>query len=269
MTAVVDTHTHLDSLPDADAAVAAARAAGVGGIVSIGCSPESIRATIDIAARHDGVVRVGAGVHPQQASTFDLERWPEVEELAADPAVVAIGETGFDQYRDYGPIEAQQELFVRHAALARRLDLPLVIHTRVAERHTLDALARHADGLTVVLHCFSLPAQIDEVLERGYCCSFAGNVTYKSAGDLREAAARLPRERLLVETDAPYLAPVPKRGRPNEPAYVVHTLAAIAEARGDSLEEAARYTTDNAARIFRLQPAEVPAGTAGPLGRGA
>lgn len=248
---MIDAHTHLDSLRDMtpEAALAAAADVGVDGVVSIGCGAESIRATLEIARSNAGV-RVAAGVHPNQAASFDLRDWPEVEQLAQDLLVGAIGETGFDQYREQASLPQQQALFELHCELARQRGLPLVIHTRAAERHTLDQLATHAAGLTVILHCFSLQEHVDEVLERGYVCSFAGNVTYGSAQALRDAAARIPKDLLLVETDAPYLAPVPHRGTANQPAFVANTVAAIAQARGEQADLVGRYTADNARRIF-------------------
>lgn len=264
---MIDSHTHLDSLRhvDPDTAVANAQAAGVHGMLTIGSGIESIRGSLAIAARHPGVVQLAAAVHPQAAAGFDLAQWDEVCRLVTDPGVVmhnhgggsmsgaipcAIGETGLDQYRDYGPLDVQLELFRLHMQLARDTRLPLVIHTRAAARATLDALADHPADLPVVLHCFSMADELDEVLERGYWCSFAGNVTYPSASDLRDAAARVPRERLLVETDAPYLAPVPMRGKPNEPAWARHTLAFLAGLRGDTIEQAEAYTNANAAQLF-------------------
>jgi TatD DNase family protein len=254
---VIDSHTHLDRVEDPDAAVARAVAAGVTGMLSVGCGAERIRTTLEIARRNAEAVRVIAGVHPQEAQSFGLETWGEIEALCEDPMVVAIGETGFDQFHDYGPLELQEPVFALQAELARRRSLPLVIHTRAADRHTLDALARHADGVEVVLHCFSLADHVAEVTERGYWCSFAGNVTYPSAGNLRDAVAQLPPERILVETDAPFLTPVPHRGSRNEPAYVAHTLATVAEALGLSVAEADELTTANTVRLFGFEPARM------------
>lgn len=250
---MIDSHTHLDLLDDAEAAIHRAREAGVKGVVSVGTSPASIRAALGYAESHLGWVRVCAGVHPQQAATFDAATWSDVKELSLSPHVCAIGETGFDQYRDYGPLSAQLALFVRHAELASSRGLPLVIHTRAAEQQTLFALDQHARGLDVVMHCFSLSHHLDEVLERGYYVSFAGNVSYKSAGELREAAAKVPHDRLLVETDAPYLSPEPMRGQPNEPAYVRHTLECLAQARGTDVSELAAQTRANAQRLFGFE----------------
>ena len=260
---VIDSHTHLDSLrDDPHQAVARAVHAGVHGMVSVGCGVDSIRRTLELARVHEQHVRVAAGVHPQAAATFDMSTWDEVAELARDPFVVAIGETGFDLYRDYGTLEQQQPVFELQCELARELQLPLVIHTRAAEQHTLAALEQHAADLEVILHCFSLAAadHLEVVLTHDrWICSFAGNVTYPSAGDLRDAAARIPLERILVETDAPYLAPVPKRGTPNEPAFVQHTLQAIADAHGVSFGDARAATRATSERVFGWAPTVVEA----------
>jgi TatD DNase family protein len=249
---VIDSHAHLDYFDDPAAAVAAAVDAGVRGVIAIGCGVQSLESTLAIARQHEDRLRVVGGVHPQKASTFDMADWDKVRTLLDDPLVVGIGETGFDYYRDYGPTEPQDPVFEMQAQLARERDLPLVIHTRAADQHTLDALARHADGLRVVLHCFSMSERVDDVIERGYWCSFAGNVTYRSAEDLRAAASRIPAERLLVETDAPYLAPVPMRGKQNSPALVRHTAECIAKVRGLSVAEVDELTTRNAVELFGL-----------------
>jgi TatD DNase family protein len=163
---------------------------------------------------------------------------------------VAIGETGLDFYRDLAPRADQERAFAAQIALARETGKPLVIHTRAAEDATLDQLAGEADGLSVVIHCFSMPERLDECLERGYAVSFAGNVTYKNAADLAQAARRVPEDRLLVETDAPYLTPQAVRGERNQPAFVAHTVAFLAELRGVSVGELGAMVERNAARIF-------------------
>jgi TatD DNase family protein len=150
--------------------------------------------------------------------------------LSAAGLLAGIGETGFDRFRTYSEPENQLDAFQRHCDLARKLDMPLIIHSRAAEEETLRHLEEYASDLTVVLHCFALPDHVDEVLERGYYCSFAGNVTYPSAISLREAVSVIPPERLLVETDAPFLAPVPERGKSNHPQLVTHTFSAVAQA---------------------------------------
>jgi len=243
---VIDTHAHLDALDDPAAAIARARAAGVDRIVAIGSGLESSRATIAIAAREAGVAAV-LGVHPHQAG--DDEPVEELRRLAAEHAV-AVGEIGLDFFRDYAPRERQRHLFAEQLELATELGLAVVIHTRAAEDETLAMLERF-DG-TVVLHCFSSPELLPEAAERGYYVSFAGNVTYPKAEDLREAARKVAPDRILAETDTPYLAPQPVRGRPNEPAHVVHTVAALAQARGEDADELGERIAANAARAFSL-----------------
>jgi TatD DNase family protein len=244
---VIDTHAHLDMLEDADAAVERARAAGVTTILTVGIDRERWPRSIALADRNEAV-RVILGIHPHNAagdSTID-----ELREAHRDPRVVAVGEIGLDYYRDYAPRTRQHEVFEQQLALAAELDKPVVVHTRAADEDTVAALVRH-DG-DVVLHCFSSPAMLRPALERGWYVSFAGNVTYKNASDLRVAASQVPAQRILTETDAPYLAPQAKRGRQNEPAYVAHTLAALAEARRDDAQELEAQIDRNAARVFRL-----------------
>ena len=244
---MIDTHAHLDMLEGADAAVDRARSAGVKTILTVGIDRERWRRSLELAARHDAV-RVILGIHPHNAAgdtTID-----ELREAQQDARVVAVGETGLDYYRDYAPRERQRELFEAQLALAAELDKPVVVHTRAADEDTVAALERH-DG-DVVLHCFSAPALLRPALEHGWYVSFAGNVTYKNASELRVAASQVPPERILTETDAPYLAPQAQRGRTNEPAFVAHTLAALAEARGDDARELETQIDRNAARVFRL-----------------
>jgi TatD DNase family protein len=245
---VIDTHAHLDALDHPDEAVQRARDAGVARIVSVGTDPVSWAQTLDIAERHESVY-MAVGLHPHEATpSFDLS---ELERLLPHPKVVAVGEIGLDYYRDYAPHDAQAKLFIYQLGLAKQANLAVVIHNRAADEDTVSILRQWFDG-TVVLHCFSSPALLDDALEHGWYVSFAGNVTYKNADDLREAARAVPAERLLTETDCPYLAPQPVRGRTNEPAYVVHTLAALAEARGDVPEELAAQIDANAAAAFGL-----------------
>jgi TatD DNase family protein len=247
---VIDTHAHLDTLSDPpEEVLARARAAGVERVVSVGSGLASCRATLEIA-RSDGEVWAVLGVHPHQAADEDAERLDELRELLGDERAVAVGETGLDFYRDYAPRELQRDLFARELDLAAELGKPVVVHTRDAEEETAAAL--EAFPGTVVLHCFSSPALLPVALERGYYVSFAGNVTYPKAEELRDSARRVPADRLLVETDSPYLSPQPRRGRPNEPANVVHTAAALAEALGDEPESLAAQLDANAAAAFGL-----------------
>jgi TatD DNase family protein len=243
---VIDTHAHLDALDDPAAAVARAHAAGVDRIIAIGSGLASTRVTLAIAEQ-DEAVSVAAGVHPHQAA--DCE---SIEDLAAlvDGKVVAIGEIGLDFYRDYAPRDDQRRVFAEQLKLAQNLRKPVIIHTRAAEEETAALLAEF--GGTVVMHCFSSPELLPVALERGYYVSFAGNVTYPKAVELREAAAVVPADRILAETDCPYLAPQPVRGKRNEPAYVIHTIASLAETRGEDPDELGRRIEANAAAAFGL-----------------
>lgn len=247
---MIDTHAHLDACAEpAEELVARARLAGVGRIVAIGSGLESCRQTLAIAAREQGVF-AALGIHPHQAGDDDAGRLEELRELLGHERAVAVGETGLDFFRDYAPPDRQHELFERQLALASELGKAVVVHTRAASDETAAALERF-EG-TVVLHCFSAPELLPVALERGYYVSFAGNVTYPNAEELREAARRVPPDRLLVETDSPYLSPQPRRGRPNEPANVVHTAAALAEARGEGADELAPRLDANATAAFSL-----------------
>jgi TatD DNase family protein len=247
---VIDTHAHLDACGDApEEVLARARAAGVERVVAVGSGIASCRAAVELAERDDGVF-TALGIHPHQAADDEAGSIDELRALLAHPRAVAVGETGLDFYRDYAPRERQRDVFASQVELARELDKPLVIHTRHAAEATAELLGGF-DG-TVVLHCFSAPELLPAALERGYYVSFAGNVTFPKADDLREAAAAVPADRLLVETDSPYLAPVPRRGRPNEPANVVHTLAALAEARGAETAELEAQIDANATAAFGL-----------------
>ena len=247
---MTDTHAHLDACADPPAEVIArARAAGVDRIVAIGSGLESCRATLAIAAGAEGI-SAALGVHPHQAGDVDADRLDELQELLADEHAVAVGEIGLDFYRDYAPRDRQRELFERQLEVAAGLGKPVVVHMRAAEEETA-AMLGDFEG-TVVLHCFSSPELLPVALERGYYVSFAGNVTYPKAEELREAARGIPAERLLAETDSPYLSPQPRRGRPNEPANVVHTVAALAEARGEDAAALARRLDENATAAFSL-----------------
>jgi TatD DNase family protein len=246
---VIDTHAHLDSSAEpADVLVERARAAGVTRIVTVGTKPESWGATLEIVDRHEGVF-AALGLHPHEASSGDgaLE---VLRDALAHPRAVAIGETGLDYYRDHAPRDAQQRVFEAQLALAAELDKPVVIHNRAADEDTLVHLRAFAGG--VVLHCFSSPSMLADAVERGWYVSFAGNVTYKNAYDLRAAARAVPGEQLLAETDSPYLSPQPHRGQPNEPANVVHTVAALAQARGEDADELAAQIEANANACFGL-----------------
>jgi TatD DNase family protein len=247
---VNDAHTHLDRgpAPEADL-VAAAREQGVRRILTIGIDSDSCRAALAAADAHEEVF-AAVGRHPNAATGYDDTVTEELRELAGHPRCRAIGETGLDFYRDNAPRPDQERAFAAQAALAREAGKPLVIHTRAAEDATIAALQRDADGIEVVLHCFSMPDRLDECLERGWWISFAGNVTYPKSEDLAGAAQRVPLDRLLVETDAPYLTPQAVRKHRNQPAYVVHTARFVAERRGIAYEELEAAVDANAARLF-------------------
>jgi TatD DNase family protein len=252
---LVDSHCHLEMIEDADGAVAEARAGGVRQLVTIGIDLETSRKAVELASSLDGVYAT-VGLHPHDADRLDDAMLDEFDRLAALPRVVAVGEAGLDFYRDLSPRDAQRLAFSAQIQLARRRGLPLVVHVRDAGDEAMAQLAAEAGDLTVVMHCFSLPEYVDECNERGYYASFAGNVTFKNATGLREAAARVCADRLLVETDAPFLAPVPNRGSSNVPAWVALTAAQVAEVRGVGLAELAELTTGNARRVFGLAEAD-------------
>jgi TatD DNase family protein len=247
---VIDSHTHLDLCepPDAEL-VAAADAAGVRRMLTVGIDGGSCRAAL-AAAEAFPQVYAAIGRHPNAAKGFDDADLADLRALAAHDRCVAIGETGLDFYREGAPRADQERAFAAQIELARETRKPLVIHTRAAARETLDQLAAEATQLSVVLHCFSMPEQLGECLERGYMISFAGNLTYASARDLADAAKRVPAERLLVETDAPYLTPQAVRGKRNQPAYVAYTSAFLAELRGIDIDELGVTVDRNAARVF-------------------
>ncbi|HEY2766742.1 MAG TPA: TatD family hydrolase [Solirubrobacteraceae bacterium] len=247
---MIDSHTHLDSCepPNAELVAAAVRA-GVKRILTVGMDGASCRTAL-AAAEAFPQVYAAVGRHPNNATGFDDADLAELRALAAHERCAAIGETGLDFYRDYAPRADQERAFAAQIQLAREVGKPLVIHTRAAAEETLAQLAEQADGVSVVMHCFSIPEHLDECLERGYAISFAGNVTYKNAADLAQAAQRVPDERLLVETDAPYLTPQAVRKHPNQPAFVAHTAVFLAELRGVSPAALGDVVERTAARVF-------------------
>jgi TatD DNase family protein len=244
---VIDTHAHLGD--DAAEVLERARAAGVTRVVDVATTLAGAHRSLALADEHDGVFAC-LGIHPHQAGTGEADHVGEICELLAHPKAVAVGETGLDYFRDYAPHDAQQRLFERQLAVARDTGKPVVIHTRAADEATLERLLEH-DG-TVILHCFSSQRLLEPALEQGWYVSFAGNVTYKNAYDLRAAARRVPADRLLAETDSPYLAPQTVRGRRNEPAFVTHTLDSLAQVRGVEADELERQIDENATRVFGL-----------------
>jgi len=245
---VIDTHAHLDALEEPASALGRARAAGVTRVITIGTGIDSCRRALDLTA-HDGVY-AALGIDPHQAATPEAARVPELRALLDHPKAVAVGEAGLDYHYGSDAKDEQRALFDGQLTLASQLGLPIVVHTRAANADT-EAMLRAHDG-AVVMHCFSEPDLLAAGIERGWYFSFAGNATYPKAGALREAAAAVPADRILAESDSPYLAPQPVRGRPNEPAHVVHTVAELAEARGEDGGELAARVDANATAAFRL-----------------
>jgi TatD DNase family protein len=254
----IDTHCHLDPSyfpAGPEDAIARAEAAGVGGFVVIGVGGDlgPARAAVALARASSEKVAAVVGVHPHDATTLTDASMAELSLLGADPSVVAIGEVGLDYHYDHSPREAQREVFARFIALARTLRKPIVVHTREAAADTLEILeAEGARDVGGVIHCFSEDVAFAKgALALGFDLSFSGILTFKSARAIHEVAAWAPEDRILVETDSPYLAPVPLRGKPCEPAYVVHTATRLADLRGVSIGAIARVTTANAERRFR------------------
>ena len=255
---LVDTHCHLDPQyfpAGADDVLARARAAGVGGFVVIGVGTDLVpaHAAVALAKRIPQLAGAAVGIHPHDAITLTDAAYDELAKLAAEPEVVAVGEIGLDYHYDHSPRDVQRATFARLVGLARAVKKPIVIHTRNAPADTLAILesegARDVGG---VIHCFSEDKPFAEkALDLGFDVSFSGIVTFKSSLAVQEVARWAPLDRILVETDSPYLAPVPMRGKPCEPAYVVHTARRVAELRGIPFEALADATTANAQRAFR------------------
>jgi TatD DNase family protein len=254
---LIDSHCHLGLCePGSPELLAAARDAGVRRILTVGLGPDSNPAAIELAREHEEVFAC-VGRHPNSAEGFGELDEQELERLAADDAVVAVGETGIDTYREGSPLPDQRRAFAAQIRVARSVGKPLVIHLRDAEgseaaiAEAFETLEREATGFEVILHCFSAsPRWAERAGELGWYCSFAGNMTYPKAESLREAAALVREDRLLVETDSPYLSPQPFRGRPNQPAHVVATAERLAEVRGTTYEAIERAVEENAVRVF-------------------
>jgi TatD DNase family protein len=247
---VIDTHAHLDALDDdAAAVVARAREAGVTRILTVGTDLDGCRRALALSEAHAGVFAI-LGIHPHDAASAGPEAVVEVCRLQGHPKAVAVGEIGLDYYRDYAPRDAQRRLFEAQLAMAAEIGRPVVVHTRAADDDTRVMLASFPG--TVVLHCFSSPHLLPSALELGWYVSFAGNATYPKATDLRLAATQVPTDRILAETDSPYLAPQPMRGRRNEPAYVLQTLQVLAESRGEEPAQLEAQIERNAVECFGL-----------------
>ncbi len=253
---MIDSHTHLFlcERPEADL-VAGALAAGVSRMLNVGLGGEENASAIGAAERHEAVF-ASVGCHPTEATGFSDAQAEEIARLAAHEKVRAIGETGIDYYRDTASPADQRRAFEAQVEIACDLELPIVIHARDPDGETtatdeiFDLLDAKAGGNPVILHCFSAPWRVDDAAERGWYCSFAGHTTYPGSDELREAAAKVPDELILVETDAPYLAPQTMRGKPNEPAYVVDTACVVAEVRGVSYEQLEQTVEANARALF-------------------
>lgn len=256
MAPLIDTHAHLDDdrfRDDRPATLDRAAAAGVQVVLTVGIDLTTSRAAVSLAAAHASVLAV-VGIQPNHVGEAGPADWDAVAALAADPRVVGVGESGLDRYWDRAPFPLQEDYFVRHLELARRLAKPVVIHCREAEADVVRVLRAEFDrhGPVVgVMHSYSGDADTAAAcLEMGLHLSFAGMLTYKTAAGLRAVAAAVPLDRLLVETDSPYLAPVPVRGKRNEPAFVRHTAECLAKVKGVTAEVVAEHTTRNARRLF-------------------
>ncbi len=255
---LIDTHAHLDEQSfeaEIDEVIERARAAGVRGIITIGITADSCRRAIALAEKYPAVW-AAVGIHPNYAALASVDDWRVVCELAQHPRVVAVGETGLDRYWDHTPMEVQVDFFERHVALSRETNKPFIVHCREAEAETLAVLDREAlhGPLRGVMHSFcGSPETAQRCLDHGLWLSFSGMLTYKKNEELRALAASVPAHRILVETDCPYLAPVPHRGKKNEPAFVARTAATLGEARGLTLPEIAELTTANARALFGMQ----------------
>ncbi len=250
---LIDTHAHLDSLDDLPGALARAGAEGIEKIIAISSDLESSLSTISIAENNNSVF-AAAGIHPHAARTADVRSLSEIERLARTGKVVAVGETGLDYHYMNSDKNAQINSFTEQIGIASRLGLPIVIHVRDADHDLIDILkSEKVSDRTGVIHCFTGDYETARMyLDLGFYISFSGIATFKKSEDIRDAAKKIPGDRLLVETDSPYLAPVPLRGKANEPAYVKYIAEMIAGIRGVSFEEIAGMTTDNAERLFRL-----------------
>lgn len=253
LTRLIDSHAHLTSsrlIDDVDGIVQRAEDAGLEAIISIASNLEDARGAIELAERYPSVYAT-AGVHPHAAASWEAGSAPVLAELARHPRVVAIGETGLDFYYDNAPAPVQTRAFMEQIDVARSVDLPVVVHSRSADAETI-ACIREAGWGRGILHCFSGgSALLEAALDAGWYISFAGMITFPK-WELAELLRRVPGDRLLMETDSPYLAPVPFRGKQNEPAHVAHTVAKAAELRGESVEALAAATTANARTVYRL-----------------
>lgn len=252
---MIDSHSHVSRCPDPpEQVLAAAQEAGVEKILTVGLDEASNREQIALANAFEGLY-AAVGRHPNDADGFDDAAAADIEQLAADPKVVAIGETGLDFFRDTADPDNQRLAFIKQADIAARLEKPLIIHCRDQQGKDdavseIFATLEEFPDLTVILHCFSTPDWVERANERDWYCSFSGNVTYPANEDLRGAVARVPDERIMVETDAPYLTPQSRRRERNQPAFVVETAEKVAELRGIGYDELDELVSANAARVY-------------------
>ena len=252
---LIDTHAHIDVerfADDRDAIVQRAAQAGLCGIVNMGDSMESSQRSVALADKYD-MVYAGVGIHPEEARPMTQADDDRLSVWGQLPKTVAIGEIGLDYYweKDAGQRQLQREIFIRQLDLARQLHLPVCVHNRDAHGDTMEILRREAKGIVGVMHCFSGSLEIaQELVKMGWFIGVDGPLTFKNAAKLPEIVQRLPLERIVVETDCPYMAPVPMRGKRNEPAFVYHVAARLAQLRGESLEKVAYQTTQNALELY-------------------
>jgi TatD DNase family protein len=256
MLSFFDTHAHLDDdrfEADRDAVVRRAEEVGLVRVLAVGTTAAASRRCVELAARYP-LLRATVGIQPNHVAQEPVDAWDAIVALASLPSVVALGETGLDRYWDYTPFAQQEDMFARHLALSRRTNLPVVIHSRECDADILRILREDFDKhgpIRAVMHSFTGSGETAQAcVAMGLYISFAGMLTYKNAQSLRVIARTVPHDRLLIETDAPYLAPVPRRGTRNEPAFLVHTARVLAEAVGLTLDEVAQRTTENAQRLF-------------------
>lgn len=249
---LVDSHAHLDLLEDSEKAVLNACSSGVRHILAVGIDMASSRRSIAFAERHEQV-HAAVGIHPHDATSIDDDAINELARLAKNPEVVAIGETGLDYFRDRSSRSDQKRAFLAHIRLAHETGLPLIVHSRQASVDSMQILTREAAGLTVILHCFAMHELLDKCIEQRFYMSVAGNVTYEKAEDLRAAAASIPRDLLLTETDSPYLAPVPLRGKPNHPVNVHLVVEELARLRVCDAAILAEQVLANFRRAFNIE----------------
>lgn len=256
---IIDTHAHLEMIEGVSQVIQRARDAGLEKIVAVSSDIESSKRTVEIAS-DSPMVFAAVGIHPHEASGATDESLMEIERLAKGQKVVGIGETGLDYHYMHSPREVQKDSFRKQIDIAKRLNLPLIVHVREAHEDTIQIIREeNAWEVMGIIHCFTGNYEwAKRYIDEGFYISFSGIITFKNAEEIRDAARRIPIERMLIETDSPYLAPAPFRGRKNEPAYIKHVVEKIAEIRGVSAEKIEEETTNNAKNLFVFEPQEAP-----------